>query len=241
MALPKIPKDVWRLIIHEYLTKVDQLNIALTNVNFHKTSNVDKIKLFSSDYIKMIIRHNYQSLLKRVPCRLLENYKYFTLAIKYGHLEIVRWFWEEINVPWRMRIIKELRLYGFRNISDGMSTMFQNRDDDLYAVAASNGHLKLLKFLYYNCSDNDQGGFTYNIWLNAITSNSLDILKWFWENETQKIDRLAGTGYCAYAVDQDHLEILQWLRSIGMPWTKQLCLQNAKSDEMREWISTQPQ
>lgn len=89
------------------------------------------------------------------------------------------------------------------------------------SAAALYGHLHILQWLESTGHpSNDQAIFKY-----AVAGGYLDVIKWLYETQYKNrnyhiSDTIAGVSACSIAAAHNHLDILIWLRSIGVRWNE---------------------
>lgn len=167
------------------------------------------------------------------------NHEPCSLAAKYGHLKLLKWFLK-IGYEWNCK------------------TIFS---------ASMNGHLNILKWCHRNgCSFHYlwyTKAMTSVLWcIKAITNGHLDVLKWACKTNiyknTEKLSYYAanfgqyhilewaisqGFGWGHYGMVSEsiarhgNLNILKWARSQGCPWNETTCAAAAESGhfELLKW------
>ncbi|OWY99947.1 hypothetical protein PHMEG_00028966 [Phytophthora megakarya] len=158
------------------------------------------------------------------------------LAVRNDHLDTVKWLLDNHRSLSHDGMIEEAARHGRLNIlqyfhriphEDGYLPRFRNAID----VAATDGHLSVVKWLHENRSD----GCTYRAMNNSAGNGHLGVVKWLNANRsegctTRAMDKAAGNG---------NLEVVKWLhenRSEGCS-TKAMDLAAANGHlKILEWL-----
>jgi len=130
------------------------------------------------------------------------NYDTLYSATYYGHLEKIKWLVETYNF-WVSRY----------------------NGEELCSVAASNGHLGVLKWYhekdYYWNSD---------VLSNAALNGHLEVLKWALENRCPWDEW--NDQVCLNAASEGHIEILKWVLEQGCGWNGYACTLAAQNGHL---------
>jgi hypothetical protein len=237
----KLHKDILRLVISDYITKVDRVNLLLACKIFYQvisSINLNVARYQSLDYVASSIVYGYSELLEKMRTdnqkpvvKWMQNLKGKTIWLNCKSLDehstIMYYYndWPTVLAVEnnRLNVMKWLFNNSYKGIIIG--TYYED-------TCCSYGYLEVLQWL---CT---LRSFTPNIWTysNAALGGHLHILKWL--RITYRWPPIAdGHLLTFYAAKKGHLETLKWLIDNGIPINKRKILQCANIvPEIRKFV-----
>lgn len=165
-------------------------------------------------------------LLYSIGCEI-DSISALNRAIDGGHLEVVDYLlqlgpnlgdWRKCPDPisdYDNGIMRAAAARGCTQIADLLYEVKFPIDSRAFGIAASNGHMEMIKWLY---EKKPKMLFGSDICAGAALSGSLEILQW-----ARRKNCFWGFKICNNAAYGGHLELLQWARENGCGWNETTC------------------
>lgn len=209
--LLEIPIDLIRECL-SFLTDDDSEYAVLRQLS--KIFEIEP-RVFCADYTRFLSR------VERLEWAFSNRYicdtmTFFYVAGEFGNIEVLKWL-RQNDYQWdRWTSVAAARAGNF----EILKWIMENGCPwgwTTYAAAAGIGRIDILRWLRYKGCPSNGGEFT-----NAARSGRLETLKWMHENPLANSVKWSEEA-CIVAAQENHIEVLRWLRQHGCPWNKWVC------------------